>query len=326
MPRREEERGRGLCPFCGSSNVYYNKHYRSWKCTKCEKSFPSPSYGPGGDFGKEARWFRKTTEETRRKEFAEAARRKRISKWRKLPRGGFTARKAFLIFLLIACVAAAVWAGYLLFTNRTAPVIGTIIFVVDIGVLIWNISVLRKWRVRTGTVVAIAVIIAVLAATTAAFAGVEPFSSAKANVVAWFQKAGTETVAEPKPVAEAENWKIQLDGKSWKGSTVTVKLTITNLGSRRNFGYASLMDVGPELVVIDSTGKLVEPWVPEPNIKKGELFIFPPYTREFYPDESWSGSLKFEMSPYSGETKLYMTRFYHVRQYFLFDLGSPAKD
>jgi len=88
MPKREDEfwagmkepKGRGLCPFCGSSNVYYNKRYESWRCAKCERSFPSPSYGPGGDFGKEARWFGKTTEEVRRREFAEAARKSRAEK------------------------------------------------------------------------------------------------------------------------------------------------------------------------------------------------------------------------------------------------------
>ena len=90
MPKREDEfwagmkegQGRGLCPFCGSSNIYYNRSYKSWKCAKCEKSFPTPSYGPGGDFGREARWFGKTTEGERRREFAEATRRNRESKSR----------------------------------------------------------------------------------------------------------------------------------------------------------------------------------------------------------------------------------------------------
>ena len=70
MPKREDEywagmkepKGRGLCPRCGSSNISYNKRFQSWRCNKCEHSFPIPSYGPGGDFGKEARWFGKTTE------------------------------------------------------------------------------------------------------------------------------------------------------------------------------------------------------------------------------------------------------------------------
>ncbi len=81
MPKREDEfwagrkepQGRALCPFCGSSNISYNKRFESWRCNKCEKSFPTPSYGPGGDFGKEARWFGKTTADIRRKESSEAA-------------------------------------------------------------------------------------------------------------------------------------------------------------------------------------------------------------------------------------------------------------
>jgi ribosomal protein L37AE/L43A len=88
MPKREDEywagmkepKGRGLCPFCGSSNISYNKRFHSWRCNKCEHSFPIPSYGPGGGFGKEARWVGKTTEEERRAEFAEAARKARAAK------------------------------------------------------------------------------------------------------------------------------------------------------------------------------------------------------------------------------------------------------
>lgn len=56
MPSREEEygaakreeRGTGLCPFCGSPRVYYNKRFKTWRCGRCEKSFPSPSYGSRG--------------------------------------------------------------------------------------------------------------------------------------------------------------------------------------------------------------------------------------------------------------------------------------
>ena len=40
-----EQRGRGLCPFCGSPQVYYNPNFESWRCSRCEKSFQSPSYG-----------------------------------------------------------------------------------------------------------------------------------------------------------------------------------------------------------------------------------------------------------------------------------------
>lgn len=43
----DSARPQGHCPFCGSEGVYYNEHYRVWRCGRCEKSFPSPSYGSG---------------------------------------------------------------------------------------------------------------------------------------------------------------------------------------------------------------------------------------------------------------------------------------
>jgi transposase-like protein len=64
MPRREDEyqvekregRGTALCPFCGSPNVSYNQVFKSFRCNRCEKSFPSPSYGSGG--GRPSLWRR----------------------------------------------------------------------------------------------------------------------------------------------------------------------------------------------------------------------------------------------------------------------------
>lgn len=122
MPKREDEywagrkepQGQGLCPFCGSSNVYYNERYESWRCERCEKSFPTPSYGPGGDFGKEARWFGKTTEGERRREFAEVVRTARANKRkessRELP--GWLI-PAFVVFLLMmfGVVVWGLWGG-----------------------------------------------------------------------------------------------------------------------------------------------------------------------------------------------------------------------
>jgi len=236
-------------------------------------------------------------------------------------------KKAFLILLVIVCLAVVGWTAYLLFTNQTDPVTGGIILAVDIGVLVWNISVLRAYRVRAGKVVGVFIVVALIAMTVSALAGIEPFAGFKDKVIDSFSGLTTRYDVEI-PAGQSkvvEDWEFSLDGGGWTGGTVTVKLTITNLGPRRGFGYYSLLDVGPELAAIDSTGKLVEPWVPEPDISKGQLFSFPPYTREFYPNESWTGTLKFELSPYSGETRLYMTEYYHMHKYFLFDLGEPKK-
>lgn len=243
-------------------------------------------------------------------------------------------KKAFLILLVIVCLAVAVWNAYLLFTNQTDRLIGWIILAISIGVLFWNISVLRAYRIRAGTVISIFLIIALIGMTVSAFAGIEPFAGLKSRILDSFAGLISRYDVEilPGQSKVVDDWAISLDGGGWKGSTLTVKLTITNLGPRRGFGYAG-PDVGPELVAIDSTGKLVEPWVPEYSwedlaraLQRGEsLQLYPPYTKEFYPNESWTGTLKFEMSPYSGRTGLYITRYYHASKLFLFDLGEPKK-
>jgi ribosomal protein L37AE/L43A len=56
MPKREDDysrerkepRGAALCPRCGSPNLSYNKMYKTWRCNRCEQSFPTPSYGAHG--------------------------------------------------------------------------------------------------------------------------------------------------------------------------------------------------------------------------------------------------------------------------------------
>jgi len=247
----------------------------------------------------------------------------------------YSMKKTFLILLVIACIAVVVWVAYLLFTNQTDPVMGGIILAVDIGVLIWNISVLRAYRIGSGTVLAVFLVVALIGMTVSAFAGIEPFAGLKnkfmdslPGIISTYDVAVSS--GQEKTV---ESWNIRLDGGGWNGGTVTVRLTITNLGPRRAFGYASLLEPGPQLAAIDSTGKLVEPWVPEYSwedvaraIQNGEaLQTDPLYTKEFYPNESWTGTLKFELSPYSGKTRLYMTRYYHVTKYFLFDLGEPKR-
>lgn len=85
--------------------------------------------------------------------------------------------------MVVVCAAVVVWIAYLLLTNQTDPIIGGIILAVDIGVLFWNISVLRAYRIKVGTVVAIFLIVAFMAMTVSAFAGIEPFAGIKDSVM-----------------------------------------------------------------------------------------------------------------------------------------------
>ena len=107
---------------------------------------------------------------------------------RKLPLG-----KIFLILLIVACVVATIYTGYLLLTHRTNWGVGAIVFAADIGVLIWNASALRKWGVGARTIISIFLVIAFLGTTACAFGGVEPFSSAKSEIASWFETGGTQT-------------------------------------------------------------------------------------------------------------------------------------
>jgi len=92
-------------------------------------------------------------------------------------------KRTLLILLVIVCVAIVVWIAYLLFTDQVKPITGGIILAAGIGILVWNISVLRAYRIRTGTVVAVFLIVALIAMTVSAFAGIEPFAGIKDSVV-----------------------------------------------------------------------------------------------------------------------------------------------
>jgi hypothetical protein len=95
-------------------------------------------------------------------------------------------KKVFLILLVVVCLAVATWNAYLLFTNQTEPLTGWIILAVSIGVLVWNISVLRAYRVRAGTVISIFIIIALIGMAVGAFAGIEPLATYAEKVRGWF--------------------------------------------------------------------------------------------------------------------------------------------
>lgn len=182
MPKREDEywagmkepKGRGLCPRCGSSNISYNKVFQSWRCNKCESSFPTPSYGPEGESPTGSEYARHS---------------------KRSLRIHFPMKKAFLIFLLIACLVFIGWAGFLLYNDKVTTLEGAIIIAAGTAILLWNMAVLRKRRLGAGTIVSIFLVIALLGASVSAFAGVEPFSKAKDEVAGFFNKLNVTRIA-----------------------------------------------------------------------------------------------------------------------------------
>lgn len=94
-------------------------------------------------------------------------------------RSRFSWSKLFLIIFVIACVLAIIWTGYLLYTHRLSEIPSIIIVVIAIGILVWNLSLLRRYQVGGGIVFAVFVITALLSATVCAFSGIEPLASVK---------------------------------------------------------------------------------------------------------------------------------------------------
>jgi uncharacterized protein YkwD/ribosomal protein L37AE/L43A len=183
MPKREDEywaarrepRGTPLCPRCGSTKVYYNRHYRSWRCGRCEYSFPMPSYGAGQATSHRNRHIGST-----------------ISRLH--PRRQYLSGQ-FLILLLITILALAI-IGYTYYHihQLSRPVI--IAIMASAGVVaLWDITAMssvRKYKARRyGTIFVSLVLVALLGCSAAAYAKVSPLYEAKNAVVESFHKVGS---------------------------------------------------------------------------------------------------------------------------------------
>ena len=122
----------------------------------------------------------------------------------------------------------------------------------------------------------------------------------------------------PGQSAVYDGWFISLDGGKWDGGDLIIKVTIINSTTTRRY-FSTTLTRGYSLIAIDSTNKKVYPndeilWFGE-----GILFY---RNREFYPNESLSGELTYELSEYSGDTSIYILRQY-VGGKEIFDVGSP---
>jgi len=97
----------------------------------------------------------------------------------------FSIRKLFLDLLVIVCLVVVGWTGYQLFILRNLdPMMGSIIFTVGIGGLIWNIVVLRSHYYRGMNPSFKMVFLPLLAVIIIlAFAGIEPLSSYKESII-----------------------------------------------------------------------------------------------------------------------------------------------
>ena len=89
-------------------------------------------------------------------------------------------RKLFLSLLVIAGLGLATWTGYLLFTHQSDPISGTVTLLLEIGFLIWIISVLRSRKYKRIKPSFKLVFFSVVGITLiCAFAGIEPLATYK---------------------------------------------------------------------------------------------------------------------------------------------------
>jgi uncharacterized protein YkwD len=113
------------------------------------------------------------------------------------------ATKLALSLAILAGFGALIWYGYLLFTHKVSPVIGSIVFIVGIAVWVILIRILRrryKWTKPSFKLTTFSVIVIVLILT---FAGVQPLASYKDNLIENVKTTQAEWAAE-REKAEAE--------------------------------------------------------------------------------------------------------------------------
>lgn len=121
--------------------------------------------------------------------------------------GRFSIRKLFLNLLVIVCLVVAGWMGYQLFiSHELNPVFGSIVLIVDIGVLIWNLAVLRSNYYRrmfpSFKVVFLPLFAVVL---ILAFAGVQPLVEYKDNIIDEISSCTNQIDTIVTPIATIES-------------------------------------------------------------------------------------------------------------------------
>jgi hypothetical protein len=132
-------------------------------------------------------------------------------------RRGFISWTALPIFLFMAAsIAIAVYSYKHL--EEIGGLVAIVIISIAAIVAMWNAENLSKlwqyrpWNLGLSKVLLVAVIVALLGCTMAAYSDVEPFSAAKTNIISWFSKTG-EAVGgwfQEKPVSEVETEVLQL--------------------------------------------------------------------------------------------------------------------
>lgn len=149
------------------------------------------------------------------------------------------ATKLALNLAILAGFVMLIWYGYLLFTHKVAPLIGSIVFIVGIAVWVILIRILRKrykWTKPSFKLTTFSVITILLILT---FAGIQPLASYKDNLIENFKTAQAEWAAE-RERAEAEATAAEEEAERTEFDEVTDGLSSPALVlsyMKNNFSY-----------------------------------------------------------------------------------------
>jgi hypothetical protein len=94
--------------------------------------------------------------------------------------------KLLLAVPAIICLAAVIWAGYQLYSQKIGQITCILLVFAAIAVLIWNISLVFRYRVGYAVTLTIFTVTILLAVATCAFTDIEPLASAKDSISNWF--------------------------------------------------------------------------------------------------------------------------------------------
>jgi ribosomal protein L37AE/L43A len=206
-PRRhagKQSISKNTCPNC-RRNLYYDTELLLWKCNHCKRKYTYQDLYSKDTSITESEYTRldkirnynndKVTNKSRNDQQPvdqdinspfdpdHVGFYKSEYKMKKKENTGLAVIKTFLILLAFACLGFVGWTGYLLYKSEISSLEGIILLVVAIGVLIWNISAIKKYRVVAKTLILLFLVVVLLGSIVTAFAGVEPLSNMKSKVV-----------------------------------------------------------------------------------------------------------------------------------------------
>ena len=142
--------------------------------------------------------------------------------------------KLFVNLLVITGLGLVVWTGYLLFTHQTDTTLGTVALLLEIGFLIWIISVLRSRKYKRIKPSFKLVFFSLLAITLiCAFAGIEPLNTYKdisldfvtiqvGNVNEFFKETGPAQEDVTSVVAKVEPAVVRVEVEDSMGSGMII--------------------------------------------------------------------------------------------------------